>query len=329
MGSNKLIKPLFYGCLFIISIGLFKTAGAQEYPNRSIKLIVPFTPGGTTDAVARMLARQLEAQMGQTIVVENKPGANGILGSDMVAKSNPDGYTILHTSPSIATNEFIYKDLRIHFPRDFTPITTIATGTGYLILVGENSPIKNIRQLVSVAKEKSDGLSYGSAGIGNTTHLAAELLFAKADIKLLHIPYKGISESMNAAIAGDVQVILTPPTVALPFVKDKRLRAIAFTGSKRWSELPDVPTLSESVLSNYEINGGWFLWLLPNGVPSAVTNRLHNEITKALQTPQVREYILKGGYSPDGRSPEETRKFIEAEMVRYSEAVKAAGIKAQ
>jgi tripartite-type tricarboxylate transporter receptor subunit TctC len=247
----------------------------------------------------------------------------------MVAKSNPDGYTILHTSPSIATNEFIYKDLRIHFPKDFTPITTIATGTGYLVLVGENSPIKNIRQLVSAAKEKSDGLSYGSAGIGNTTHLAAELLFSKADIKLLHIPYKGISESMNAAIAGDVQVILTPPTVALPFVKDKRLRAIAFTGSKRWSELPDVPTLSESVLSNYEINGGWFLWLLPNGVPSTVTNKLHNEITKALQTPQVREYILKGGYLPDGRSPEETRKFIEAEMVRYSEAVKAAGIKAQ
>lgn len=329
MGSTKFIKPLLYGCLFIISIGFFKIAIAQEYPNRPMKLIVPFTPGGTTDAVARVLAKQLEAQMGQTIIVENKPGANGILGSEMVAKSNPDGYTILHSSPSIATNEFIYKDLRVRFPKDFTPITNIATGTGYLVLVGENSPIKNFRQLVNVAKEKSDGLSYGSAGIGNTTHLAAELLFSKADIKLLHIPYKGISESMNATIAGDVQVILTPPTVALPFVKDKRLRAIAFTGSKRWAELPDVPTIGESVLSNYEINGGWFLWLLPNGVPSSVTNKLYSEIAKALQTPQVREYLLKGGYLPDGRSPEETRKFIEAEMVRYSEAVKVSGIKLQ
>jgi len=329
MRSIPLIKPLFYSCLLIASIGLFKIAIAQEYPNRPIKLVVAFTPGGTTDAVARVIARQLETQMGQTIIVENKPGANGILGTDLVAKSNPDGYTILHSSPSIATNEFIYKDLRVHFPKDFTPITNIATGTGYLVLVGENSPIKNIRQLVNAAKEKTDALSYGSAGIGNTTHLAAELLFSKADVKLLHIPYKGISESMNAAMVGDVQVILTPPTVALPFVKDRRLRAIAFTGSKRWSELPDVPTISESVLSNYEINGGWFLWLLPNGVPPAVTNKLHNEITKALQAPQVREYILKGGYLPDGRTPEETRKFIDAEMVRYSEAVKVSGIKPQ
>jgi tripartite-type tricarboxylate transporter receptor subunit TctC len=329
MGFNKFIKPLFYGCWLIFSIGIFKIAIAQEYPNRPIRVIVPFTAGGTTDVLARILSRQLEAQMGQSIIVENKPGANGLLGFEMVAKSNPDGYTILHTSPSIITNEFIYKDLRFHFPKDFTAITNISTGTGYLVLVGENSPIKNIRQLISVAKEKSDGLSYGSAGIGNTTHLAAELLFSKADIKLLHIPYKGISESMNAAIAGDVQVILTPPTVALPFVKDKRLRAIAFTGSKRWSELPEVPTIGESVLSNYEINGGWFAWFLPNGAPSAVTNKLHNEIVKALQAPQVKEFILKGGYLPDGRPPEETRKFMETEMARYGDAIKASGIKAQ
>jgi tripartite-type tricarboxylate transporter receptor subunit TctC len=329
MGFSKYIQALFKGCLLLGLIGLFNIAIAQEYPNRPIKVIVPFTAGGTTDALARILSRQLEAQMGQTIIVENKPGANGLLGFEMVAKSNPDGYTILHTSPSIVTNEFIYKDLRFHFPKDFTAITNISTGTGYLVLVGENSPIKNIRQLVSAAKEKNDGLSYGSAGIGNTTHLAAELLFSKADIKLLHIPYKGISESMNAAMAGDVQVILTPPTVALPFVKDKRLRAIAFTGSKRWSELPDVPTIGESVINNFEINGGWFAWFLPNGASPVIANKLQNEIAKALQAPQVREFIVKGGYLPDGRSPEETRKFMETEMVRYGEAVKAAGIKAQ
>lgn len=329
MALMQSIRLLLRTCLLVFSIGFFNITLAQEYPNRPIRVIVPFTAGGTTDALARILSRQLETQMGQAIIVENKPGANGLLGFEMVAKSNPDGYTILHTSPSIVTNEFIYKDLRFHFPKDFTAITNISTGTGYLVLVGENSPIKNIRQLVGAAKEKSDGLSYGSAGIGNTTHLAAELLFAKADIKLLHIPYKGISESMNAAMTGDVQVILTPPTVALPFVKDRRLRAIAFTGAKRWSELPDVPTIGESILSNFEINGGWFAWFLPNGATPAVTNKLQAEIAKALQAPQVREFIVKGGYLPDGRSPEETRKFMETEMVRYGEAVKASGIKAQ
>jgi tripartite-type tricarboxylate transporter receptor subunit TctC len=304
-------------------------ATAQAFPTRPIRVVVPFPPGGTNDAMARIVARQVELQVGQSVIIENRPGANGMIGFEQVAKAAPDGYTVLHTSPSIVINEFIYKNLRYHVDKDYVPITNISLGTGYLVLVNADSPLKTIGDLAAAAKVKKDALSYGSAGLGNTTHLAAELLNSRLGVGLLHVPYKGLADSMNAVIAGDVQIALTPPTVALNFVKSGRLRALAFTGANRWPELPNVPTVAESGYSGFEVNGGWFGWFGPKGLPPAIAEKLQSEVAKALQAPAVRDFIQKGGYSTDGRTPGEFAKFLNGEMARYGEAVKAARIEPQ
>jgi tripartite-type tricarboxylate transporter receptor subunit TctC len=304
-------------------------APAQGYPNRPIKLVVPFPPGGTTDAMARVVARQVETQIGQPVVVENRPGANGILGSEQVANAPPDGYTLMHTSPSIVINEFIYKQMRFAVDKDFTPITNLVLGTGYLVLVSADSPIKTLDDLARAAKVKKEALSYGSAGLGNTTHLSAALLTAELGVEMLHVPFKGLAEAMNAVIAGNVQLALTPPTVAVNFVRGGRLRALAFTGAQRWAELPNVPTVAEQGHPGFEVNGGWFGWFGPKGMPQAAADRIQSEVARALQAPAVKEFIEKGGYAADGRKPPEFAKFVGGELARYREAVKAAKIEPQ
>jgi tripartite-type tricarboxylate transporter receptor subunit TctC len=304
------------------------TRAQAGWPNRPVRLVIPFPPGGTNDAMGRIAARQVEAQIGQAVVVENKPGANGILGYEQVAKAPPDGYTLLHTSPSIVVNEFIYKQQRVGMD-DFVPVSSLCMGTGYLVLVSADGPIKSMADLVAAAKLKKDAVAYGSAGVGNTTHLAAALLGAKLGIDMLHVPFKGLADSMNAVVAGSVQLALTPPTLAVTFVRGNRLRAIAFTGARRWNELPDVPTLAEAGLPGFEINGGWFGWFGPKGLPLELAARLHGELAKAVQVPAVRDFILKGGYGIDVRPPAEFGKFLAGEMTRYGEAVKAAKIEPQ
>jgi tripartite-type tricarboxylate transporter receptor subunit TctC len=304
-------------------------AAAQDYPNRPIKLIVPFPPGGTTDALARRVAKQVEAQMGQPFIIENRPGANGILGSELVASAAPDGYTLMHTSPSIVINEFMYKQLRHHVDKNFTPVTNVALGTGYLILVSADGPIKTVEDLARAAKARKEGMTFGSAGHGNTTHLAAALLNGQLGMEMLHVPFKGLGEAMNAVVSRSVDVALTPPTVAVNLVRSGRLRALAFTGAERWPELPDVPTVAESGQPGFEVIGGWFGWFGPQGMPPAIAERIQSEVAKALQVPAVRDYVQQGGYRVDGRNPREFAKFIDSEMLRYGKAVKSAGIDPQ
>jgi len=297
--------------------------GAAGYPDRPIKLIVPNAPGGTNDAVARIVAHQLELQMKKPLVVENKPGANGLIGYAAVATAAPDGYTIMHTPPSLMINEFVSKDVRYGM-KDFTPITNISMGNGYLVVVNPNSPIKTLADLKAAASS-GKGVTYGSAGIGNTTQLASALLGARLGVEMLHVPFKGIPDAMNAVVSGTVDVVSATPISAITFVKSGRLRPIAFTGASRWSELPDVPTVAESY-PGFEVVGAWLGWFGPKNMPEAIATRLQQEIAKALQVPAVREAIEKGGQAPDGRSPEEFRKFLAVEAVRYRDAVKAAKI---
>jgi tripartite-type tricarboxylate transporter receptor subunit TctC len=302
-------------------------AHAQSYPSRPIRLVTPFPAGGTAEVIARAIAVQVEAQLGQPVVVDSRGGANGIIGTEIVARAAPDGYTALHVTASFVINPHIYRKLPYHYERDFVPVTSVVLGTGYLVLVHPAVPARSLQELIALAK-KDSRLSYGSPGIGNTLHLAAEFFNVRAGTHLAHVPYKGVAPAMNAAIAGEVQAIFMPATIAIPMVKAGKLRALAFTASKRLPELPDVPTSAEAGLE-LPLSGAWHGWFVPAGTPAAIVERLHAEARKALGVPKVRDFILAGGYEPDGRSPAAFREFVRLEYERYGEMVRAAKLEPQ
>jgi tripartite-type tricarboxylate transporter receptor subunit TctC len=299
-------------------------SAANVYPSRPIRLVAPFPAGGTADVVARTITNEISASWGQPFVLDNRAGANGIIGTDTVAKAPPDGYTLLHVTASIVINPHIYKKLPYDALKDFDPVTNVVIGAGYLLLVNPSVPVSTVTELIALAK-KSGKVTYSSPGVGNTLHLAAELFNVRAGIKMLHVPYKGVAPAMNALLSGEVQTTFMPGTISLAHVKAGKLKPIAFTGASRWSVLPDLPTVKEQG-TNFELAGGWHAWFAPAKTPSAVLARLHQEVSKALQIPRVREAMLTGGYEPDGRSPAETRKFMRAEYERYGEMVKVANV---
>jgi tripartite-type tricarboxylate transporter receptor subunit TctC len=318
----------------VFSIVAFATAAAfaavppgADYPARPVRMVVTFTAGGTPDAIARIVAGQMERQFGQSFVVDNRAGANGIIGTDIVAKAAPDGYTLLHVTGSLVINPRIYRNLPYDVFRDLEPVTNIVLGDGYLLLVHPSVPAQTVRELVALAKNKDKPLSYGTPGIGNTLHLATELFNVRAGTQLLHVPYKGVAPALNSLLAGETQVIFIPPTIAVQHVKTGKARALGFTGSKRWPFMPEVPTIMEAGVPDFEITGSWHGWLAPAHTPRAVIARIHAEAKKALQVPRVREFLVAGGYEPDGSTPEHFRKFLKTESDRYAEAVRAAGIK--
>lgn len=297
------------------------------YPARPVRMLVTFTAGGTPDAIARIVAGQVERQLGQSIVIDNRAGANGIIGTDIVAKSAPDGYTLLHVTGSFVINPRIYRALPYDIFRDFAPVTNLCLGTGYLLLVHPSVPAQSVKELIALAKNKDKPLSYGTPGVGNTLHLATELFNVKAGTYLQHVPYKGVAPALNALLAGEIQTMFMPPTIAVQHVKAGKARALGFTGAKRWAFMPEVPTIAESGVPDFQITGAWHGWLAPAQTPKAVIARIQAEAGKALQTPRVKEFILAGGYEPDGSTPEEFRRFLYSEAERYAEAVRAAGIK--
>ena len=304
------------------------SAAAHAYPTRPIRLIAPFVAGGTADVLARQVANEVGSQLGQTFVIDNRAGANGIIGTDTVAKAQPDGHTLLHVTASFVINPYIYTQLPYDVFRDFAPVTNVVLGTGYLLVVHPSVPVSSVKDLIALVK-KTNKVSYSSPGVGNTLHLAAELFNVRTGVKLLHVPYKGVAPAMNAVVAGEVQATFIPPTISLGLVKTGKLKAIAFTGSSRMPGLPDLPTMQESGVQNLELTGSWHGWFAPAKTPPAVLSRLHQEVRKALQVPRVRESIVTGGYVPDGRSPAEFRKFLREEYERYGEMVRVANVPKQ
>lgn len=301
-------------------------SGAASYPTRPIRLVVPFPPGGNVDAYARGLARQVESQLGQPIVVDNRGGANGIVGNDTVAKAVPDGYTLLSTSFAFVVNPAIYKKIPYDTAKDFTPITNFALGPGYLMTVHPSVPAQSVKELIALAR--TTPLRYSSAGIGNGTHLAAELFTLKTGLDLQHIPYKGGGPALNAALGNEVQITFPAVAVGMPQVKGGKLRAIGFTGEKRLAVLPDVPTIGETV-PGYAFDAGWHAWFAPAGTPMTIVNRLHAEVARALETPRLREFFAAGGYDPKGDSPAEFRRIFLQDIEKYAQIVKAAKIEPQ
>jgi len=319
---------LLRGFVMLGAAVLTGTAYAQQYPARPIRVVVPFPAGGNVDTYIRQLARQMERALGQPMVIDNRGGANGILATELVSKSTADGYTIMATSISFAVNPSMYKKLPYDSERDFTPITNYANGLGYVVAAHPSLPATNIREVIEQAKSTS--LRYSSAGIGNGQHLAGELLAQKAGITLNHIPYKGGGPALTAVLAAEVQLHFPGASVAVPHVKAGRLRGIGFTGDKRISSLPDLPTIAESGLPGYTFDTGWHALFGPPKLPAAIVNRLHAEAQKAFkENAALREAFSSTGYEPAASPPAEFAKLVRADLGRFAAIMKAAKIEPQ
>jgi tripartite-type tricarboxylate transporter receptor subunit TctC len=311
----------------LLSAGGVRAQAASPYPSRPIRIVVPFPPGGSPDVLARVLGAQLENQLGKNFIVDNRGGANGIIGAEIVAKAAPDGYTVMHTPPGFIINSIIYKNLQYDVYRDYVPVTNVASGSGYLLLVNPSLPAQSILELIALARTKP--LSYGSPPAGNTLHLASELFNVRAGLRMQHVPYKGGADSFTALMANEIQVLVVPPTAAVPYVKAGRLRALGFTGSKRLAIMPEIPTVAESGLPDYVVDFTWNGWFAPAKTSSEIVVRLQREIHKALQAPKLREILDASGFVPVGNTPEEFRAFVHAEIKRYAEIVREAKIKVE
>jgi tripartite-type tricarboxylate transporter receptor subunit TctC len=304
-------------------------ASSQTYPSRPIRLLVPFAPGGTIDAYARVLARQVESRTGQPIVIDNRAGANGILAAEIVANSTPDGYTLLNHSASFVINASMYRKLPYDTATGFTPITNFVRGLGYLLVAHPATPANSVKELIALAKKQPNALRYSSPGVGNGQHLAGELMSMKTGTQMLHVPYKGSSPALSAVLSGEVNIAFQTPPAVVSLINSGKLKALGFTGDKRLPAMPNVPTVSEAGIPGYMYDVAWHAWFGPAKLPPAIVKTLYSEITKAMQEPKLVAYYREGGFEPQLDPPAEFAKIFRADIKRYADIVKAAKIEPQ
>jgi len=315
----------FAGGFIFLSLFLSFAVDAQQYPRRPVRVIVPFGTGAP-DTVARLIGPQLSNRLGQPFVVENRPGANGIIGTEAVAKSPADGHTLLVVSTSIVINPSIYRKLPYDVLKDVTPITSICSTKAYILGVNPAVPAHDVQELIALARRPDSRISFGSPGIGNTLHLVGELFNARAGIQTVHVPYKGAGPAITALLANEVQMMFLTPPLSLAHIKAGKIRAIGYTHRERASLLPEVPTMSEAGVQGMEIDGGWYALFGPGNLPTEVIAKLHTEVLRALADPTVRERLGALGLDPVGNAPAEFKAQVESQIKAYAEMVRLAGI---
>jgi len=301
-------------------------AQAQNYPNRAVRVVVAAQTGGP-DIVARVVAAELQAQMGQPFVVENQGGANGIVGASTVAKSAPDGYTLLVYSSGFVINPAMHKTLPYDTEKDFTPVTNLVSNGGLFFAVANNIPPKTLMEFIDYAKKSPNPLAYSTPGVGNTWHLAMEVFNHMTGLKMTHIPYKGGGPATAALASGEVQVMFASPAPLMPHYKGGKVRVLAFTSGHRHPAAPEVPTTAEAGLPQYRHDGGWFGMFAPANTPADIVNKIWREVQIAEQKPAVLERFKALGVDPVADSPADFRKFVQAELKAYAEQARMAGIK--
>ena len=308
------------GCMF--ALGAF----AQQYPSKPIRIIVPQSAGGSTDLVARPLAQQLAQTLGASVVVENRPGAGSVIGTDLVAKAAPDGYTLLAVAASVTMSPSLYK-LPFDPLRDLAPISQL-TSLPNILVVHPSMPIKSVKELIAFVKARPGQLNFGSSGIATGTHLSMELLMYMTGMKMVHIPYKGGSLNVNALIGGETQVNFSTISTALPHVQSGRLRGLAVSTAKRAAAAPDVPTIAQAGVPGYDYSS-WIGLLAPAKTPQAIIAKLNAESIKAMQAPEMKAIMAVEASEPVGSTPDEFDTVMKTEVARWMKVVKAAGIKSE
>jgi tripartite-type tricarboxylate transporter receptor subunit TctC len=318
------MKRLLSGALLVLAAATAGTSFAQTYPSKPVRIIAPFAPGGGTDFIARLIAQKLTERIGQQVIVENKPGAGGNLGAEFAVKSPPDGYTLLLIAGSYTVNPSLYK-LSFDPVNDISPIVQLSQGP-FVVAVHPSVPAKTLKELIDYARREPDKLSYASAGSGSITHLASELFMQMANIRVVHVPYKGTGPALNDTIAGNTQLIFGSVATTLQFIKSGRLRGLAVTTPQRIPAAPDLPTVAEAGVPGYEV----VLWhglVGPKGLPSAVVERINQAANDALKSKDVADLLATDGVAPAGGAPETFRALIRADIERWSKVVRQANIK--
>jgi tripartite-type tricarboxylate transporter receptor subunit TctC len=324
---DSLLRKFALALAVIVAAAGMSPAAAQAYPDKPIRIMAPFPPGGLVDVLARALGEEMSMSLGQPVIIENKPGAGGNIGADVAAKAAPDGYTLLMTSPGIQSiNQFLYKSMPFDPEKAFVPISMVAD-MSMLVAVHPKTKIKTLNELIAFARANPGKLNFGSAGIGTTGHLGQELLMHVGKMKFTHVPYRGAAPSVQDLIAGQIDGVVDNPPTVLPHIAAGTITALAVAAKQRLAVLPNVPTAAEAGLPGWEASS-WFGLVAPAGTPPAVIARLHAEVAKAMKSPAMQKLSARG-MRMVGDSPEEFGKFIVAERKKWGEIIRAADINVQ
>ncbi|WP_373788769.1 tripartite tricarboxylate transporter substrate binding protein [Delftia acidovorans] len=331
MPMHPLPRRRLLSCLALATCALLAPAthlaplahAAEAWPAKPIQLVIPYPPGGSADLLGRPLAVQLQQQLGQPVVLEYKPGAGGTLASQYVARARPDGYTVLMVLAAHAINDSLYPKLPYDTRRDFAPVSLVAN-LPMVVAASSKLPAKNIQELIQAAKANPGKLTFGSAGNGNTGHLAAEYFGSMAGVRMTHVPYKGSAGVVNAMLAGDIDLTFDSISTSMPHIRSGRMHALAVTSPQRSALAPEVATIQEQGIAGFDVTG-WYAVIAPAGTPAEATQRLSREIASALRQPALQAQLAAGGYEPVGSTPEALQAHIDKEITRWATVVKSTG----